>query len=294
MNVTPPAGILSTRSSSLHNKEDRTQQLKNIYESREPNSTTSRSTRNNRSKSSGVNDNKYNNFMSPNPNNKIMDGDLVPAQDGNDEAAREITPIKSDDKETKEGVFEINSSPSNSDDAASPLFDNQDQGSAISSSNPEWPLTDINEPGPNDCLFGRGGGTNHHPGNKKYRKMVEEKKDKYLSSKRLDKPLVAMEIINEWRSMDPPGRFLKQNEKTKLWSDVGDRKAREKTSQALREKTTVEQKETRFEPGTLSPGRKKPSLARDHSLGAEPMGAYEMSLEGFSWDESEQPVVDNS
>ena len=37
------------------------------------------------------------------------------------------------------------------------------------------PMRKITEPGPNDCLFGRGGGTNHHPGNKRYRKMVEDK-----------------------------------------------------------------------------------------------------------------------
>eukprot|EP00574_Skeletonema_japonicum_P011523 CAMPEP_0201719106 /NCGR_PEP_ID=MMETSP0593-20130828/4408_1 /ASSEMBLY_ACC=CAM_ASM_000672 /TAXON_ID=267983 /ORGANISM="Skeletonema japonicum, Strain CCMP2506" /LENGTH=716 /DNA_ID=CAMNT_0048209497 /DNA_START=401 /DNA_END=2551 /DNA_ORIENTATION=+ len=230
-----------------------------------------------------------------------MSGESFPAKDSNDgEASKEVTPIKNNDDTKKEGASEINISPGND---ASPNFNNQDQGSPNSS---DWPLTGIIEPGPNDCLFGRGGGTNHHAGNKLYRKMVEEKKDLYLSSKRLDKPLVAMEIINQWRSMDPPGRFLKQDDRTKLWSDVGDRKAREKTSQALREKAPSDtppasasargsQKETRFEPGTLSPGggRMRPSLAREHSLGTEePMGPNEMSLEGFSWDESDQPVVD--
>ncbi|KAL9188587.1 hypothetical protein ACHAXT_006965 [Thalassiosira profunda] len=165
----------------------------------------------------------------------------------------------------------------------------------------EWPMTNVMEPGPNDCLFGRGGGTNHHPGNKLYRKMVEDKKDKYLHSKRLDKPLVAMEIINEWRGLDPPGRFLKQDDDTKLWNDVGDKKAREKTSQALREKTPVKQRDdydprqrtARFEPGTSSPvGRhvKRGALARDHSLGETFVG-NDISLEGFSWDDSDRPVV---
>ena len=227
--------------------------------------------------------------MSPNTSDK-MSGESSSLMDGSNEVAREITPVKNDDATETE----INLSPGNNNDATPP-FNMQGQESP----NPDWPMTDICEPGPNDCLFGRGGGTNHHPGNKKYRKMVEAKKDKYLSSKRLDKPLVAMEIINEWRSMDPPGRFLKQDEATKLWSDVGDRKAREKTSQALREKqpseytTRGDHKETRFEPGTVSPGRKKPSLAREHSLGTEPMGTHEMSLEGFSWDEKDNPVVNN-
>ena len=36
--------------------------------------------------------------------------------------------------------------------------------------------------------------------------------------------------------MDPPGRFLKLNEDTGLWDDIGDEAARVKCSQTLREK----------------------------------------------------------
>jgi len=106
-----------------------------------------------------------------------------------------------------------------------------------------YPLTNISEPTNNDCLFGRGGGTNHHPGNKKFRELVDKRKDEYKAAKRLDKSLVAMEIITNWRNQCPPGRFLKFDEVTKLWSDVGDNKAREKTSQALREKEKTSAKE---------------------------------------------------
>lgn len=67
-------------------------------------------------------------------------------------------------------------------------------------------------------------GTNHHPGNKRYRKMVEERKMDYVNSKRLDKPLVALDIIKQWREQDPPGRFLKIDDRTGLWNDVGDKK----------------------------------------------------------------------
>jgi hypothetical protein len=82
------------------------------------------------------------------------------------------------------------------------------------------------------------GGTNHHPGNKRYRKMVEDQKLNYVNCKRLDKPLVALEIIRTWRSQDPPGRFLKIDEKTGLWNDVGDKKAREKTSRTYIQRIT--------------------------------------------------------
>jgi hypothetical protein len=73
--------------------------------------------------------------------------------------------------------------------------------------------------------------------------MVEDRKMDYVTSKRLDKPLVALEIIRTWREQDPPGRFLKVDEKTGLWTDVGDKKAREKTSQALREKAPLLRKQ---------------------------------------------------
>ncbi|KAG7350302.1 hypothetical protein IV203_009662 [Nitzschia inconspicua] len=170
-----------------------------------------------------------------------------------------------------------------------------------------WPLRDIKEPHENDVMYGRGGGTNHHPGNKRYRKMVEDRKLEYVNSKRLDKPLVALEIIRIWRGQLPPGRFLKLDEKTGLWHDVGDKKAREKTSQALREKAPLLRKQqeeendedddnseeedgktTRFAEGTKGEAStdkvKKAILARDHSLGREYLETGEaVSLEGFSW-----------
>jgi hypothetical protein len=66
--------------------------------------------------------------------------------------------------------------------------------------------------------------------------MVEKRKTDYVNCKRIDKPLISLDIIREWRAQKPPGRFLKLDESSGLWYDVGDRKAREKTSQALREK----------------------------------------------------------
>jgi len=166
----------------------------------------------------------------------------------------------------------------------------------------DWPLKGIKEPHDNDVMYGRGGGTNHHPGNKRYRKMVEERKVKYVNSKRLDKPLVALEIIREWRGQWPPGRFLKHNYKTGLWDDVGDKKAREKTSQALREKAPQIRKQqeeekngedtgdktTRFAKGTKEENKKgklkKAILARDHSLGREYLASDEnVDIGDFTW-----------
>lgn len=103
---------------------------------------------------------------------------------------------------------------------------------------PSWPMHSIEVPHQtNDVLCGRGGGTNHHPGNKRWRKMIEDKKPDYAASIRSNKPKIAMNIVKQWRSQTPPGRFLILDKKTGLWSDIGDEKAKDKTSQAFREKT---------------------------------------------------------
>jgi hypothetical protein len=49
------------------------------------------------------------------------------------------------------------------------------------------------------------------------------------------KMLLSKSIVNDVRSQNPPGRFLQKDSKTEMWYDVGDQRAREKTSQALRE-----------------------------------------------------------
>lgn len=114
-----------------------------------------------------------------------------------------------------------------------------------------------------NCILG---GTNHHSGNKRYRKMVEDRKIDYVNSKRLDKPLVALDIIRIWRNQDPPGRFLKLDEKTKKWNDVGDKKAREKTSQALREKAPLIRQHLEDERRSMDRAERGESVSRLHLI----------------------------
>ena len=45
-----------------------------------------------------------------------------------------------------------------------------------------------------------------------------------------------MEIVSIWRDQSPPGRFLRKDEETGLWDDIGDEDARIKCSQTLRER----------------------------------------------------------
>jgi hypothetical protein len=108
----------------------------------------------------------------------------------------------------------------------------------------------ISHPGPNDVICGRGGESNAHFGNKKYRYIIESLKSKYSHASRGEKTAIATDIVALWRKMDPPGRFLKQNDQEQdtigqighhdsttrgAWYDVGDDHARKKTSQTLRD-----------------------------------------------------------
>jgi len=107
-----------------------------------------------------------------------------------------------------------------------------------------WPLKNIKQPHQNDVICGRGGGSNRHTGNKHFRKTVEEHRVEYLNStSNREKQEVTETIVQEIRSLTPPGRFIMQDMHSKLWYDIGDNKARCKTSQALREKAPMIRKE---------------------------------------------------
>ena len=95
-------------------------------------------------------------------------------------------------------------------------------------------------PGVNDVLCGRGNFIHLHPGNAKFRQLVEKHKRVYLSARfKKEKRFIAESIVSEIRNLHPPGRFLSRstkhkNKKKSCWVDVGDEKARDKTLQALR------------------------------------------------------------
>ncbi|KAL7536687.1 hypothetical protein ACHAXR_007335 [Thalassiosira sp. AJA248-18] len=96
-------------------------------------------------------------------------------------------------------------------------------------------LTGIAKPHAHDVLSGRGNFVNHHVGNEHFRKLVKQHKETYVACPKDKKAIYSKIIYDEIRAMTPPGRFLKQDSKTKLWSDIGKKKALYKTRQALRE-----------------------------------------------------------
>lgn len=94
---------------------------------------------------------------------------------------------------------------------------------------------EIEEPGKNDVLSGRGNSVNFHPGNEYFRSLVKQYRVEYVACPKPLKGHFSKLIVDNILSLDPPGRFLKQDPKTKLWSEIGYKKSLDKTRQALRE-----------------------------------------------------------
>lgn len=92
----------------------------------------------------------------------------------------------------------------------------------------------VQVPRKSDIIFGRGGGTNFHPGNMEYRRKIKMRQKEYIDARqRATKSEIISEIIKEVRAEG--GRFLKQDENTKLWYEVDEKEVKKKTSQTLRE-----------------------------------------------------------
>lgn len=121
-------------------------------------------------------------------------------------------------------------------------------------------------PSENDVLCGRGGSINSHLGNGKFRLLVEKRKRLYLKARfKREKRLIVSSICTEIRQMDPPGRFLAQRggRKDGHWYDIGDEKARDKISQALRENAPTIRAEIETEINQLRKEMKRKEEKKD-------------------------------
>merc|ERR1740139_318275 len=113
----------------------------------------------------------------------------------------------------------------------------------LSPSTANIPSTEpIPAPTTHDVLFGRGGMTNGHPGNRRFRDIIALHRPDYIQATKMDKPNVARKIVRAIRSGNPPGRFLRKGPDNN-WRDVGDKVAAEKTSQGLRERSNAEKRQ---------------------------------------------------
>jgi hypothetical protein len=85
-----------------------------------------------------------------------------------------------------------------------------------------------------DVLCGRGGLSNHHPGNKRFRRVVSEMKRTYRSTEtKNNKTSLSRAIVDHVCNYG--GRFIKKDDKTGSYHVLTKADARKKTSQALRE-----------------------------------------------------------
>lgn len=102
------------------------------------------------------------------------------------------------------------------------------------------------EPHDNFVLCGRGEGTNRHPGNRAFRRVVKANRSLYHSGPRQHKTLIARSIVEAVYRQDPPGRFVRK-QKSGLWVDIGKDEAVRKTKQALREESLKEKNKSDVE-----------------------------------------------
>jgi hypothetical protein len=98
------------------------------------------------------------------------------------------------------------------------------------------------EPTDNDVLQGRGGRSNHHPGNNRYRDEVERRQDWYKKTEDKDeKTSISEALVLYVQSYG--GNFLEKDDNG--WYVIDDVVARRKTSQALREDKDPEKRKAK-------------------------------------------------
>lgn len=89
-----------------------------------------------------------------------------------------------------------------------------------------------------DVLCGRGGRSNHHPGNKRYRQVVSDMKATYKNTdKKMKKTTLSWSIVDHVCNYG--GRFIKKDSVTGKYYLATRKEAQRKTSQALREHKDV-------------------------------------------------------
>jgi hypothetical protein len=87
----------------------------------------------------------------------------------------------------------------------------------------------------NDVLCGRDKTSHAHVGNRRFRQIVETFRESYQSApSREEKTRITAKVVDVIRSSQPSGRFLKFDEESQTFYDVGEKYAHEKVSHALR------------------------------------------------------------
>ena len=100
----------------------------------------------------------------------------------------------------------------------------------------EQQSANIEKPHDHDVLSRADYSVNYHSGNGYFCRLVKKHKAEYFKASKSEKKRFSRLIVDHIRNRNPPGRFLKMDQTTKKWYDIGDKKALNKTRQALRER----------------------------------------------------------
>ena len=85
-------------------------------------------------------------------------------------------------------------------------------------------------PGPLDVICARGNRALQHPGNKRFRAIIQSRLQEYSNTTtKLEKSFIVSEVVRYVRQSSPEGGFVK--ELAGVWYEVGDHLAREKVGQ---------------------------------------------------------------
>jgi hypothetical protein len=89
-----------------------------------------------------------------------------------------------------------------------------------------------------DVCCGRGKKNWRHQGNISFRKIIRIRVDSYISAPtKQDKSYIVVAIVDDLRLLG--GKFLKQDDNTGRWYDIGDSQARDKVGHSLRDQVTA-------------------------------------------------------
>lgn len=86
-----------------------------------------------------------------------------------------------------------------------------------------------------DVVHGKGFSINMRPGNKRYRSLIEMVKSDYDAAPKSLKGMYGNQIVNHIYNLSPPGRFLRKDDTSGIWVEVGKEEAVRKARQALRD-----------------------------------------------------------
>jgi len=96
-----------------------------------------------------------------------------------------------------------------------------------------------------DCLFGRGRNTMKHPGNVAMRRLLEDKRERYICASHRQKSNIAWEVVMEIKNGG--GRFLREETNNGFYTLVDDETARKKISIAFRDLKNKQKRTHRLE-----------------------------------------------